>query len=451
MPASGILIVDDDPLVRDSLSRFLRSRGHQVAAVGSGAECVTAVQQRRYDLILLDLNMTPMNGFDTLSRIRGDTPHTFVCILTAADDDMTRARARALGADGFIGKSFADPDGTNASIHAALDEARRRVAVAFAPAPAGQYEFIGQSQAMRQVYDRIRRAAPSATTILVLGETGTGKELVARALHREGPRAAQPFIAINCAAVAEQLLESEMFGHVKGAFTGAEQAAMGKYEAADRGTLFLDEISKSSLAFQSKLLRLLETKRFTRVGATQETSADVRLVAAAGPRLVAEVAAGRFLPDLYYRVNVFPIALPPLRDRVEDVRPLMAHFLAGLVEPGRLKPRLPPAIIRRFESYTWPGNIRELRNMVERAVLLTDGNELADPFEGDFDPVPRIKGSTDDLLGLPFKQAQKEFERLYLTELLRRNGGNRKRTAQAAGIDPATLFRKLRGTDITAE
>lgn len=444
MAASGILIVDDDPLVRDGLALFLRSRGHRVEAVGSGAECVDAVQQRRYDLVLLDLNMTPMNGFDTLARIRSQTPHTFVYILTAADDDTTRARARALGADGFVGKGLSDPNGMSDRVAAALAEAERRVAAAFAAGPAGRYELIGQSPAMRRVYDLIRRAAPTTATILVLGETGTGKELVARALHREGPRAARPFIPVNCAAVAEPLLESELFGHVKGAFTGADRASMGKYEAADKGTLFLDEISKSSLGFQSKLLRLIETRRFARVGATQEISADVRLIAAGGPQPADDLAAGRFLPDLYYRVNVFPIALPPLRDRVEDVAPLVAHFLGQLAGPGGRRPRVPPGLMRRFERHRWPGNIRELRNMIERALLLTDGDELADPFEEAAGPPGGGPDRAGDLLRLPFRAAQKAFEQLYLSDLLRRTGGNRRKAAEEAGIDPTTLFRKLR-------
>ncbi len=440
MTASGILIVDDEPHLRDALATFLRSRGHQVEAVASGAECVIAVGQRRYDLVLLDLNMTPMNGFETLEKIRADTPHTFVCMLTANDDAATRARATALGADGFIGKTLRDPDGMNRKVHDALAEARRRVAAAF-DRP-GEYDLVGGSPAMTRVYDLIRRAAPRDTTILVLGETGTGKELVAAALHRESPRAAHPFVAVNCAALAEPLLESELFGHVKGAFTGADRAKMGKYEAADHGTLFLDEIAKSSLAFQSKLLRLLETRRVTRVGATEETPRDVRVVVAASAGLADAVAAGQFLPDLYYRINVFPIALPRLRERVEDVAPLVHHFLAQLAgRAGRL-PRVPATVLARFEAHPWPGNIRELRNMVERALLLTDGSELADPFEADA-PARAAGDPTADLFHLPFKEAQREFEQRYLEDLLRRHGGNRRQAAEAAGIDPSTLFRKL--------
>ena len=444
MPASRILIVDDDAWIRDSLSRFLGTR-HDVETLASGAQCVTAVQQRRYDLILLDLNMTPMNGFQTLEQIRGQTPHTFICILTAADDSATEQKARALGADGFIGKNLSKADAMHAQIQTALDEAQSRVDKAFSLQPSGQYDLVGQSPAMRRVYDLIRRAAPTPTTILILGDTGTGKELVAQALHRESPRRDKTFVAVNCAAIAETLLESEMFGHVKGAFTGADQARMGKYEAADKGTLFLDEIAKSSLAFQSKLLRLLETQKFTRVGAGQETSADVRLIAAGNSGLAELVERGQFLIDLYYRINVFPIALPPLRDRAEDVPQLVAHVLGGLcASRDQAPPRVTPELMARFEAHPWPGNVRELRNLVERALLLTDGGELADPFGQEQGPSGAAKR---ELFRLPFKEAQKEFEREYLEDLLRKNDGNRKATAEEAGIDPATLFRKLKRGD----
>jgi DNA-binding NtrC family response regulator len=415
--------------------------------VASGTECINAIQQRRYDLILLDVNMTPMDGFVTLEKIRGDTLHTFICILTAADDATTRERAERLGADGFIGKSLSDPDGMNRKIHAALAESQRRVVEQFSQLEGpGRYDLVGHSPAMRRVYDLIRRAAPSATTILILGETGTGKELVAQALHRESPRRKNPFVAVNCAAVAESLLESEMFGHVKGAFTGADRSRMGKYEAADKGTLFLDEITKSSLAFQSKLLRLLETHRFTRVGAAEEASADVRLIAAGNARLTEAVERGQFLPDLYYRINVFPIELPSLRDRKEDIIPLVHHFLRLCCEERDvIPPEVPQRLIEKFERHCWQGNIRELRNMVERALLLTDGNELVDPF-GTEEAARDDKGVAD-LFQLPFKDAQRAFERQYLEALLIRNGGNRKLTAEQAGIDPATLFRKLKRSE----
>jgi|SRR5579883_87322 len=441
MSASRILIVDDDARIRNSLALFLQSRGQAVDTVTSGQECIAAIQQHRYDLILLDLNMTPMNGFETLEKIRGDIPHTYICILTAADDDDTRTRAMALGADGFIGKDLSDADRMHEKIRDALAEAERRVYEKYSRQ--GRYDLVGNSPAMRRVYDLIRRAAPTSTTILILGETGTGKELVAQALHRESPRVTKPFVAVNCAAIAEPLLESEMFGHVKGAFTGADQARMGKYEAADKGTLFLDEITKSSLPFQSKLLRLLETHRFTRVGATQETSADVRLIAAGNARLAESVAQGKFLVDLYYRINVLPIQLPPLRDRIEDIAPLVQHFLNQHCTAHEMPvPHIPPTVLTKFETHSWPGNIRELRNMVERAMLLTDGTKLADPFAAE----PSDEGDVPDvdLFQLPFKTAQMEFERQYLEKLLRRMGGNRKLAAEAAGIDPATLFRKLK-------
>jgi two-component system response regulator HydG len=443
MSATRILIVDDEAMIRESLSMFLQSRGYKVGAATSGQECIAAIQQHRYDLILLDLNMTPMNGFDTLEKIRGETPHTYICILTAADDESTRKRALSLGADGFIGKNLSDPEGMNEKIRIALAEAERRVFEQYSRHGVGKYDLVGDSPTMRRVYDLIRRAAPTSTTILILGDTGTGKELVAQALHRESTRRDKPFVAINCAAIAEPLLESEMFGHVKGAFTGADKAQMGKYEAADKGTLFLDEISKSSLAFQSKLLRLLETHRFTRVGATQETSADVRLITASNARLNESVKHGQFLIDLYYRINVFPIDLPPLRDRAEDIALLVHHFLRQFCKArGAAPPRISPALMTKFETHTWPGNIRELRNMLERAMLLTDGANLADPFG------PELTLSANDkeidCFHLPFKEAQKEFERQYLEKMLKKNGGNRKLTAEEAGIDPATLFRKLK-------
>lgn len=435
-----LLIADDEALVRDSLSSFLERKGYEVETVGSATDCIKIVQMRRFDLLFLDLSFGSDSGFEVLESIRKEIPDTFIFMLTAFDDPQTRSQAERLGADGFIGKTF-DRALMHERVKMAVAEVERRIRTRLDREQLPRNEMVGQSDAMRRVFDTIRRVASADVTVLIRGETGTGKELVAQAIHRDSKRNGKPFVAVNCAAISEKLLESEIFGHVKGAFTGAEASRMGKFEAADAGTLFLDEISKGSLEFQSKMLRVLESGTFSRIGANEETSANVRLIAASNADLQVMMDEGRFLPDLYFRINVMAIDLPPLRERREDISALVEHFVHHFsLRHGQPITQIPKELLDSFCQYSYPGNVRELRNLVERAVMLSDTHELSSPFlEGE-----RWDRTAGDLFDLPYHEAKKEFERKYIESLLARTGGNRAKAAELAGIDQATLFRKLR-------
>ncbi len=436
--ALAVLFVDDDPDFRETATSWFTRRGHRVVAAASAEEALALAGRAEFDVGVFDLRMPGMSGLDLLRRFREGGAEAEVLLLTGEGTIETAVEALKLGAYDYVLKPCR------------LEELERRCRMAYVARQLRREnrnlrtlveratehpEIIGESPAIREVFRLIERIGPSSKPVLIQGESGTGKELVARALQKVGDRSDRPFVAINCAALPEQLLESEMFGHEKGAFTGATVAKMGLFEAADGGTLFIDEIGELAMSLQSKLLRVLEDGSFRRVGSLKERHADVRVIAATNRDLMAEVAAGRFREDLYYRINVLAIQLPPLRERPSDIPLLVRKFLGDEFH-------LDPAAQRAVAAYHWPGNVRQLKNAFERAKILADDFEihLSDlPEEVTFpssnpDARPRTDQSDDDLACL---------ERDHVLAVLARAGGNKALAARKLGVNRRSLYRML--------
>jgi DNA-binding NtrC family response regulator len=447
-----LLVVDDEPTPRFALRDLLECDGHAVEEAEHAPAALDAVDRAAragapFDLVLTDLRMPRVDGLALLELLRRDHPALPVVLLTAHGDERTAVRALRLGAWDYVPKPY-----DNAEILAVVGRARELLALRAENGrlreelAARYHDLVGASPAMRGVYRLVQRAAPTRATVLVTGESGTGKELVARALHAAGPRARRPFVALNCAALPAELAEAELFGHVRGAFTGAVHDRAGLFEAADGGTLFLDEIGDMPLGLQAKLLRVLEAGEVTRVGATRPVAVDVRVVAATHRGLDALVAAGRFRDDLRYRVAVLTVELPPLRERREDVPALAAHFLAHFAERHAVPPRpLADDARRALLAHDWPGNVRELRNAIERALLLADGDAIAAA-----DLPAEVRGSTAPLrpaeaaaADLPFVEARRRaldaFDRAFLAAALERHGGNVSAAARVLGLHRPSL------------
>jgi len=444
-----VLVVDDERGVQESLRLLLKDE-HDVAAAGSVDEGLRALDAGGADVILLDLVMPGRSGLDMLRELaeRGDGPPVVVVSATRAIPPAIEAMK--LGAVDFVTKPF-EVDALRIKVRQILEHsALEQEVVRLRDEVAGRSRLgrlIGRSEAMRGVYRTIERVAESRSNVLITGESGTGKELAARAVHELGPRREAPFVVVNCAAIPETLLESELFGHEKGAFTDARERRIGRFEAAHGGTLFLDEIGELPLAVQAKLLRALQDRTIDRVGSTQPIPVDVRVVAATNRDLDREVAAGRFRADLYYRIHVVPIALPPLRERREDIRLLAESFLARVrAEAGRGPSRIAPAALSALERHAWPGNVRELENAIERAVALADGEvlELADL------PDEIQQAARGDLLReevragrLDLDSAVGRFETDLIREALARTGGNQTRAAEQLGLTRRVLKLKM--------
>jgi len=454
-----ILVVDDEQSMRDFLAICLRRGGHGVTVASSGTEALARLRDAHFDLVVTDLKMPgDMDGLAILRAIKaggvrrartpGTTPAPIdpeVILVTAYATADTAIAAMKLGAYDYLTKPF-QIDEINAVIGRALEkQALVEENLALRDRVAGRARFgdlIGKSRTMQRVFEVIGKLHSAKTSVLITGESGTGKELVARALHSEGVRAQEPFVAVNCGAIPEELLESELFGHKKGAFTGAIADAPGLFVKADGGTLFLDEIGELSLGLQVKLLRALQERTVKPVGAAEEQEVDVRVIAATNRDLEAEVAGGGFRADLYYRLNVIEVHIPPLRHRREDIQPLAEHFLRRFsLEHGRAM-KLSPEAVRRLESYDYPGNVRELENMIERAVALSSGDVIG------ADELPELRAArapTGDPVAFPadgvdLERLVADFERMWVARALEQSGGVRKRAATLLGIS----FRSLR-------
>jgi two-component system, NtrC family, response regulator HydG len=437
-----LLIVDDDHAFRVSTAALLRQEGHEVEAVGDGAEAVEALRQRRFDLMLLDLRLPGLDGLQIVEALRlwGEA----IPILMISGFGTVDAAVRALhhGADDFLTKPV-EPD-VLATRVAELLERRPGAEVVPSSTFAG---LVGRSAAMQEVFDAIRRVAPTEATVLVTGETGTGKELVARAVHRHSCRRQGPFIAVNCASLAEGLLESELFGHVRGAFTGAVADKPGLFEAARGGTLFLDEVGDISPALQQRLLRVVQEREIRRVGAVTTQAIDVRIVAATRRNLREEIAAERFREDLFYRLNVFSIALPPLRERTGDI-PLLVAAALHRQRPAATDERGAPArltcspfAMRTLRSYGWPGNVRELFAVLESAAIRCDENRI----ETQHLP-PELRAAADrgmSRIELRYHPLAPADERSAILAALNETG-NRSRAAELLGVGRTTLWRKMK-------
>ena len=433
-----LLIVDDELVVRDSLGQWFESEGYEATTVASAREALEAMQRDAWDVALIDIKMPGMDGMDLQQRLHEIDPELIVIIMTGYATVETAVQALKRGAYDYITKPF-DPDELVHLVRNALEHRRTKREVVRLKENLSEIfprtELIGQSPGMKRVGELIEMVAPTDATVLISGESGTGKELVARAIHASSPRRYMPMVVIHCGALTETLLESELFGHERGAFTGAQYRKKGKFEVADGGTVFLDEISDISLKTQTDLLRVLQEKEIVRVGGTQPVKVDFRCVTATNKNLEMLVKEGTFRPDLFYRLNVFNIDLPALRDRREDIPLLADHFLRKYsTAMNRLVPHIAPAAIDLLLSHTWPGNVRELENAVERALVIGRGAEVQAsdfPFQRTKEPVSKAN-------------TLEEVERLHIERVLQESDWNLSRTARILDIDRTTLYNKLK-------
>jgi two-component system response regulator HydG len=439
-----ILIVEDNAVERQALAKLLRTLGHEVFAAESPDKALGYVDEN-VDIVLSDLHMGDVSGLDLLKLWKSRQADTQFILITGQSSINTAVSAIKAGAYDYITKPI-DPDDLEIHLKRAI-ETRRKDTELEALRERLDHKFgvekiVGESEPMRRVFERIRRAAPVDSTALVLGESGTGKELVAQALHHNSNRKKGPFVAVNVAAVPASLVESELFGHVRGAFTGATDKRMGRFEQASGGTLFIDEIGDFELALQAKLLRVLETLTLTPVGGHEDKKVDVRVVAATSRNLRAMVADGTFREDLFYRLNVVTIQLPPLRERPEDIPLLVDAFVKDIAKTRNLPvQRASPEVLRFFTSFSWPGNVRELRNILERMMVMADGEVLQ---ENDL-PDDLTEYQSDGINGdkVPSGLTMDELERLAIDGALTRFDGNRTHAADALDISVRTLQRKL--------
>ncbi|NUP89338.1 MAG: sigma-54-dependent Fis family transcriptional regulator [Candidatus Sumerlaeia bacterium] len=442
-----ILVIDDEPVVALSCERVLSAAGHRVETRLNPREGIEAALAGGFDLILLDIVMPEIDGLEVLRRLRAANVRSRILILTGYATVSTAVEAMKLGAADVLNKPFTPGELTGA-LAAVLNSPRTpdESSAAFG-------EMIGTSEPMRRVCELIERAAPADITVLISGETGTGKELAARAIHRLSPRASQPLIVCDCSALAPALLESELFGHARGAFTGATASKRGLFEVAHRGTLFLDELASLGLETQAKLLRVLETRTIRRVGETEERPVDIRLIGATNRDLFTLVAEGRFRDDLRHRLSVFPIHLPPLRERPADIPHLARAFLDATRERNPIAARVfSPETLALLERCPWPGNVRELRNVVERLAILCDGEVITPGFlsedvrqirsETPLPPLPRRWDEFREVKRRVGQATVEAMERRFLSEALERAGGNVTRAAQDVGM-PRTHFHSL--------
>ena len=437
-----LLIVDDEETFRVILGRELEARGHSVATAGTGEAALERIRCESFEVVLLDIKLPGMDGLAVLEALRELAPLTQVVVLTGHGALDTAIRAMKLGAYDFLTKPFQFDE-----LEAVLQKAREKRALQQENVALKQElarherfsEFVGRSAPLREVLDLIARVAATDSTVLVTGESGVGKELAARAIHRTSRRSSQPIVVVDCSALHEELLQSELFGHEKGAFTGAHALKRGLLEVADGGSIFLDEIGEFSLPLQAKLLRVLETGTFRRVGGLRDIVVDVRVITATNRNLPQMVEQGQFREDLFYRINVFSIVLPPLRERRQDV-PLLAKYLAQRLAGGR-DIEFTKEAIDLLMNYHWPGNVRELQNVIERAIILSDGPYIeAKHLPVNLRATPPLPEPTVEA-GYPTLE---EVERRYIAKLLRELDGHRTRVAQALGISERNLYRKLR-------
>ena len=440
-----ILVVDDDAAMRDYLREELEHEGFRVETAGSGRAGVERVKQGGIDLVVSDVKMPDLDGLDLLREVREVQPAPYVITITAFGSIDTAIRAVKLGAFDYITKPF-QIEQLVLVIDKALSEQALRSEVTRLRAEVAQAvrfdNIIGRSRAMREVFALIRRVASSQASVLITGESGTGKELVARAIHAHSPRQNRPFVAVNCAAIPETLLESDLFGYKRGAFTDARTDKPGLFVEANGGTLFLDEIGELPLTLQPKLLRALQEREIRPLGTSKSERVDVRLVTATNRHLEKRLKEGRFREDLFYRLNVIHVHLPPLRDRSEDVLPLAEHFLSrSSNRAGKALGSFKESAKKILLGYAWPGNVRELENVVERAVALAEG-EIVTPE--DLPPAMRDRKNQDRLTSaLVQGLTLEELEREYIERVLEAEGGNKTRAAQRLGLDRKTLYRKL--------
>jgi two-component system, NtrC family, nitrogen regulation response regulator NtrX len=444
-----ILLVDDEAGVRTALTGVLKDEGYFVEAVGSGEECLDRLARGPVDLVILDIWLPGMDGLATLQRLRERRADAVVIMISGHGNIESAVKAIKLGAYDFVEKPLSLEKTVlvvrNALRHRELEAENR----ALRASVDRRLVMVGDSHVMAQLREQVAMTAPTNGRVLIYGENGTGKELVARSIHAMSRRRNGPFIEVNCAAIPEELIESELFGHVKGAFTGAVADRRGKFELADGGTLFLDEIGDMSLKTQAKVLRALQEQVVEPVGGAASVKVDVRVLAATNKELPAEIRTGRFREDLYFRLNVIPIFVPPLRDRDADVPVLAEHFMAEFArEYGRRPKKLDAPAASRLRAYRWPGNVRELRNVIERVFILAPGDTIGVQDLAFLDGGAADMGATDAADLLPLHDARDRFERDYILRALAAQNGNISRTAEVLGVERSNLYRKMRSFGI---
>ncbi len=444
----SILVVDDDGAHRTMLRTLLGGWGYAVQEADDGARAIEQVHEQSYDLILMDVRMVEVSGLEALSEIKDFNPAIPIIIMTAYSSVETAVEALKKGAYDYLSKPL-DFDELQLAISRAMDHTRLKeenralkesLGVGF-----NTGDIIGRSRVMVELLETVALVAPTEATVLITGESGTGKELIASAIHLNSPRREKPFIQLNCAAITETLLESELFGHERGAFTGADRRKEGRFRLADRGSIFLDEISEMSVGMQAKLLRVLQEKQIQRVGGEEVLNVDVRVMAATNRDLKTEIEAGRFREDLYYRLNVVTLAVPALRERREDIPLLAQHFLDSFAKKNRKQIKgFTPQAMDRLVRYHWPGNVRELMNAVERGVILCRGDYVSEmdfPLSVSDVPAPEQETEREELLAdLPLE----EVEKVTILKTLESAGGNKSETARRLGITRRTLHKKLK-------
>ena len=437
-----ILVVDDDEITCSLLEEVLAKEGYRVEKALNGSEAIAKGSQKGYEVVLTDIRMAGVNGMEVLHSYRKKSPETIVIMMTAFGSIETAIEAIKEGAYDYVSKPF-KLDEIKLTIRRALEQKRlTEENLLYRQELISKYKLeniVGRTPAMLQVYKTIARVADTRSTVLLAGESGTGKELVARAIHFNSPRSAKPFVAVDCGSLAETLLESELFGHVRGAFTGAVANKKGLFEEADGGTCFLDEVGDIGLAMQAKLLRVLQEHEIKRVGGTEPIKIDVRIVAATNKNLEDLVDEKKFREDLFYRLNVVAIHLPPLRERAEDIPLLASHFLNKYSGENQ-KPisQLSPEALELLSTYRWPGNVRELENIIERSVTLTRHSVI---LPEDLPRRIRAEKREDLSKSLPSHLPLSELEKLYIQKILEETGGNKKKAAEILGIDRRTLYR----------
>jgi len=465
MPKPRILVIDDEAPIRDSLKMTLEYEGYDVIGAATGQEGLALAEREAPDLVLLDVKMPGMDGIEVLERLRNMNDSLPVVVVSGHGTISTAVEATKKGAFDFIEKPFAS-ERVLVSLRNALDSRQLRDENrVLKKAVEIRHQMIGESAGLKHVMAAVSRAAPTNATVLITGESGVGKELVARTIHRNSLRSRERFVQVNCAAIPEELIESELFGHEKGSFTGATEKQIGKFEQADRGTIFLDEVGDMSAKTQAKVLRVLQEGEVERLGSARTVKVDVRVIAATNKNLEEEIEKGRFREDLYFRLAVIPIHVPPLRERQEDIAPLVRHYMDYFSRENNVRPkRIAPAALDALTRYRWRGNIRELRNTVERMIIMTGGDtiDVADLPEGVRSPAawsgvaggqapPKAPSDSDAAKAETLREFKENAERMFLVGKLRENGWNISKTAEVIGTPRSNLYKKLEQYQISQE
>ncbi len=442
-----ILIIDDEASIREVLTDILEDEGYEVLTAKDGIEGLHMMKTESFDLVFLDIWLPHMGGVDVLKKIKEDFPVVSVIIISGHANVDLAVKAIKIGAFDFLEKPLDLTRVLTLTRNALELEKLRRENRNLKRTPAVEEKMVGQSRGIQKIRELIQQSASSDARVLILGDNGTGKELVARAIHNKSPRKNGPFVEINCAAIPENLIESELFGYEKGAFTGAAGSKKGKFELADGGTLFLDEVADMSLSAQAKVLRAIQELKFDRIGGTEQITVDVRVIAATNKEILQEIDAGRFREDLYFRLNVVPINVPALKDRVDDIPLLVEHFMAQFKPEKSAGRTISPEGMEEMVSYPWPGNIRELKNFIERINIMSEGDiislETVRKFMGE-KKVIRRSPLLEKFGEMKLNEAKDLFEAEILQDRLERNGFNIAKTAQDLGIYPSNLHSKIK-------